>query len=756
MVAHMPKPFQVLSIAFVLCLAPLHALPTFTVGSGGTHASLQGAVDACPSEGCVIQLLDAEYAVPREVWIGGKKHLSIEPSPALKAAGTRPHLLAASPERLFTDAGTAANPSDPLRPAGWKRWPVSYTSGEGGALNTTNPYSTTGFQYNGLLVIDSSSDIRIEGLHIDGGSPRYFLNKGVWSGKYEVVFGNVGVNLHHSRNVVVRDCRLSNFFAGLYLNSSNKGGATATLGTSEQASTTSPASGAMGAHVVERNIFHDNWWAAYDESEWDLGSIFRFNRSIANYNVRHEELRDSTTYEGQSMFGGFLYMKDVPRAIHRIHNNTIWKSPLVVGHGYFKVGVQHLFYNNIVGGFDQLPGTLRSAVANGPQLLSRCGYWNSNDVIGLGASDTNYQIMKVGIATIVDSTLCRGFGLRSDTCYVNLEDPVPVVAGTRFANPWNGWTFRKGGLVKVTYKGVDYWHFERSLTELYPGGGFFDSADGLGTATARFALNNVRWVRTIPWKSTTPGSTGFLEPDWNDSLVLAAIKGKGRRAGWTSEPLDVGAVVTQSLDTTLIGPRSLMDVGKDGANCWRLPIRLHSRFASARVVSVKAWSYTFATSQSTSGLGSVPKVVGIASVADSTVANGSSLKVCTNSGPSLTADLRFELETEAALQGGATVRFEPAVFLATTATPVFVGTARRSATADLRISQAGRSLVAHGLVDGPLRIELRTLDGRVLAKTSTSSRDGIASIPLPEGARGPVLVRVSQGDNSWQKIALPL
>jgi hypothetical protein len=266
----------------------------------------------------------------------------------------------------------------------------------------------------------------------------------------------------------------------------------------------------------------------------------------------------------------------------------------------------------------------------------------------------------------------------------------------------------------------------------------------------------MRWVRTIPWKSEDPTSPEFLEPDWNDPLIITAIKGKGRPSGWAAAPLDLGAVVRQTLDTTLIGPRSLLAVGKDGANCWRLPIRLHARFSSARVVSLKAWSYTFATSLSIDGLGSAPTAVGITSIGDSAPANGSSLKVCTNAGPSLTADLRFDLETEATPQGGATVRFEPAVFLATVATPDFVGAADRTTPTHLRILRIGGSLVAHGLAEGAVRIELRALDGRLLARASTWSREGVASIALPEGVRSPVLVGIHQGDKSWQRIALPL
>lgn len=119
--------------------------------------------------------------------------------------------------------------------------------------------------------------MRIEGLLIYGGTPDHFANKVAWDCKYDVLFGDVGVNIRRSRGVRIRDNVIKGFFAGLHINNRNLGGVLAPApmdGIPSLNPGTKP--GLMGAHVIEHNVFHHNWWVAYDEAEWGLGSTFRF------------------------------------------------------------------------------------------------------------------------------------------------------------------------------------------------------------------------------------------------------------------------------------------------------------------------------------------------------------------------------------------------------------------------------------------------------------------------------------------------
>lgn len=523
-------PVRALLVAVLGVLSgPTLGAEVFTVGSGGTHSSLQSAVDACPTEGCTIQLLDSVYKLSREVWIENKRNLAIERSPALRQAGIRPRLVATTLSP-FQEEGTSANPTDPQRPAGWKRWPVTCKDSTGGSLDAKNPYSTTGYQYNGLVVVLSSQDIRLEGLTLDGGNPTTFLNKAIWDCKYDIFFGNVGINLFHSARVVVRDSDLRRFFSAIYIRNRNPGGAVATPNPEDSADkAVEPFSryGAMGDHLVERNEIHHNWWAVYDEMEWDLGSTFRFNRIASNFNPSFG-LDPLESNEQANMAGGFLYVKDVLQAIHRIHNNTIWGSPLVIGHGYFKAGIQHLFYNNLVGGFDQILTNpkLKTMLRDDRQLLSKYGFWLDHNLFEIRDSSAAVRVTNTTSLLVRDSAICASQPSVSP-CWVNLDEATRYK--TVFAWPWMGWSVAGDGIVQGKVRGVEVRASQVQASELFQGGGRIKSLMPMSTALDVLAADNF-WAFELPLKGRVQGAPGFLEPDWTDSLVLRTVRAQGALA----------------------------------------------------------------------------------------------------------------------------------------------------------------------------------------------------------------------------------
>lgn len=750
---HSPSRFRIPAWAFFTLFAASAAVAqtAFSVGTGGTYPSIQAAVNACPASGCVIVLNDSVYHLDREVWIEGKSNLSIRPSSLLAMAGIRPRLWNDGTDTALK--GTAADPEDTLgiRPAGWKKWPNTCTSEPGGSSDTVNPLSTQGYASNGLVVVTGSSNVRLEGLVLDGIRPQYFVNKGVWSCKYDVLFGNVGINLLRSKNVVVRDCEIRNFFAALFIDDMNSTGIVAT-GTQQHPAQEAKGHGAMGEHVVEHNIIHDNWWAIYDQGEWDLGSTFRFNRCIANRNTNFAE-SNAISSEANNMAGGFLYVKDVPRAIHRIHNNTIWASPLVIGHGAFKPGVQHLFYNNIVGGFTLLDAKLRSMVNDWRQLMSQYSVWMENNLFEVGAADSIYQIQKFSSGQVFDSAACAASGMTGmSSCWIGFDEPTPVLTGMRKSWLWNGWKTRSGGTYAATIQGKTYLLPSAMMIEQFPGGGFIDSVMGLASTGKYIDISSAQnvWVKSLPWKSTTLGAANYFEPNWDDSLVLRAVKSRGRKASGWSDALDLGAVVSNTLDSNLQGPRSQLEPSRGAGNCWRIPLRIGSKVAVMHITSVRAWSTPFATDETSTAK---PPTEFFAQIpANTSIADPSTLDICLEATPAANADIRFQIESEGALQGGSTVGFEPAYFLVPAQSdPSGIGVRGTARTpGSLHLARVGNQLVAGGLPAGAFHLVLRSLDGRVLRDASLVSERGAVSFALPGFGRKPVLVQIRQGDHAWQ------
>lgn len=728
--------------------APTLAADVFTVGAGGTHPSLQSAINACPADGCTIQLLDSLYQLPREVWIENKRNLAIERSAALRQAGIRPRLVGNAITQ-FQVAGTAANPTDPLRPAGWKRWPVHCKDSVGGSLDAKNPYSTNGFQYNGLLVVVASQDIRLEGIALDGQNPAVFTNKGIWNCMYDVLFGNVGINLFHSARVVVRDTEIRNFFTGFYIQNRNPGGAVASPNPNDLADqAVEPYSryGAMGDHLIERNEIHHNWWAVYDEMEWDLGSTFRFNRIASNFNPFLGS-DPSESSEMGNMAGGFLYVKDVSQAIHRIHNNTIWGSPVVIGHGYFKAGIQHLFYNNLVGGFDQILTfpKLKSALRNDRQQLSKYGFWLDHNLFEIRDSSATVTKTAFNAIQVRDSATCAAHG-QSSPCFLMLDEPTSI--RTVFVWPWNGWTVAGGGIIrgKVGGKLVESTHPQAS--ELFPGGGRIQSLMPNTTQLDVLAANN-HWAFELPLKSRVQGTPGFLEPDWNDSLVGRTVRGQGSLAsGWTNAGgrTDRGAILSEGTTPEIWALKSQEPVFKVGVNCYAVQLRTRSGSGSGpvRLATVEAWSAPFQDGT----FSAVPAVkpLKLKALLDSSFVEGQWKTICLDSTPSQTAGLRFHVTLSRATPFG-TAFSEPAYYLlAKPSVDLVVGATKtpREPLA-LRASWVRGGLLLRGLGLESVKVTVTNLQGRRLLRTEVHPRSSAVFVPASPSWKGAVIVVVDQG-----------
>jgi len=345
----------------------------------GDFTTIQAAVNNCDplQDVCTIGVLDLNTILEAPVWIEGKANITIQ---GQTTSGAKPSIqfdpalytLVANPNagqqaqvpKLFTlswlqISGTA----DPERPAGWLMWPyigapdgAAATNGPiGKATDTSSQYSSSGFQHNGMIVIKKSSNITIRGLKLVA-QPVIFQNQGIWNNMYDVLFGTVGINLMQSKAVTIDGNDISGFFTGIYNNGRNPGGMFGIANPNDvdvQAIVPLSRYGQVGNHNIERNYFHDNWWCMYGESIWDLASRIHHNVAYNNMNKSFQYLDSlkvakANSNEMNNQTGGFYYMKDEVLAADRMYNNTILRSPIVIGFGYFRAGTQEMFYNNVV------------------------------------------------------------------------------------------------------------------------------------------------------------------------------------------------------------------------------------------------------------------------------------------------------------------------------------------------------------------------------------------------------------------------
>ena len=326
-------------------------------GGPGSAARLQAAVDACPADGCRIELPDSDYPMDRQVWVVGRSDIAfVGSSPAKPVLRWVDSLLvpdAATIAKLF-QMRPPPGASRPLLAPGWLMWPSSGLVGPGTLADSANPWAREGFQHNGMFVVKESRGISFRGLVLDGNKSASFLVQGVWGGRYDVQHGSVGVALLRSFGAEISDCEIRRFWSAIYSNGRNPSCAP-WRGPDDPASS-APAAwsgcGSVGAHLVERNRFHGNWWAIQSESEWDMGSVFRDN--IA-WNQANQAIRSPATAvasakarDALNQHGGFLQTKDVLLAAHVVTHNTLVDNILPYGHSGYRSAPNAMWSHNVV------------------------------------------------------------------------------------------------------------------------------------------------------------------------------------------------------------------------------------------------------------------------------------------------------------------------------------------------------------------------------------------------------------------------
>lgn len=595
-------------LALTLASVSQAAIKNFTVSATagkGTHQSIQAAVNDCGAEDvCTINLIDGLYTIRRPIWIEGKSRITIQ---GATTTGVRPKLtypadfatMVTNPltgtkvqskvRKVFTlpflveanglpcanNAGTGCT-EDPKRPAGWSMWPYKAASADpvpnndpGDKSDVSNPYSSSGFQRNGMFVVEKSVDITIRGLSLDGVQPMYFVNNGIWSQKYDVLFGSVGVNSMQSLRTTVQDCELKNFFSGFYINGRNPGGTYGQANPDDLDLTNIvPLSrfGKSGDHTFEKNFVHDNWWFLYDEIEWDMGSTIRYNVAWNNINKAFQygdSLKDAeaTGDEMNNQTGGFVYMKDVTLVTHKIYNNTLYKHGIVLGFGGWRAGTQHLFYNNVMAGpIDSLKGIKFGQ--DWHQMLQLAGTTIYNNTFELEGG-VKYGYQTATQAQIISDTLpdpnTPGKFCYPTGCWVNIE-PVKYVSQIQPEFLWNGWGIAQGGSFEAYYTdkaGKRWGPFMVYNNQLRDSTGLIIKMQGSAADSNTWKQHLNMYALKIPFQSRDPLAATFMMPQWGTNIVNKVIRHQGWAAAhrnFDGTLVDRGAYCYDSLaDKTILG-----------------------------------------------------------------------------------------------------------------------------------------------------------------------------------------------------------
>jgi len=423
------------------------------------------------------------------------------------------------------------------------------TSGDG-------PGTSGNFETCGALRVKRARGVTIDGITVDGGGAFVFGAPGVWcppeGGNCSALFhGNAAITLVVSSGTVIRNCELRNAYFGVNVKDRNTGGIFGNPNPADN-DLTVPLSGfgKTGNHLFEHNRVHGNAVGFFFESSWDLGVTVRYNLIYNNYYT--STIRDAVAKlpEPDNQQPCAFLFKDIYISPVAIYNNTLYNN-YANFIGTWKIGGQHLIFNNIFG-----PS---SGVATG----------NSTTNITYMIIDTKFpNRMKHCVFSNIDRQQFQ-IGCQDNYCANNPNNPYTpggcFVRDVKISNSFSN----------ATKTSVNFQTCNQGVT--YPPGSGTQPVDivlpgaiipggGQGQSATPFAADaNIKWLEMVGGKitnqnnsitfpalfqSTDPTSPNFLEPKWDEELVIAHIKNKGWPAAGIRNPdgsmADLGAIPSSS------------------------------------------------------------------------------------------------------------------------------------------------------------------------------------------------------------------
>lgn len=398
----MPLPLLLLAFA-----TAGHASDVFRVSAtGGTHSSLQSAIDACGPAGCRIELTDSVYRFDAPVTILRKSDIDVV---GARPDGRRPILAIADEARTLvaipdldgfsasrthpaiwetTAPDTVVDPdgsidildksmrmggaglaarflvqpgravgggTHPRRPSGWLLAPYTMAHAE---MEFDRYDDVEQHLHAALILVDSSRSIRFSGLEFDGGSPIAFQTLSLWADRYGLTGGVAAVSFNASLDGEVSDCDVHDWYTGIRAVDNNRGGLVSDLMATDLGADQGfwflrPLAdpGSMGGHRIEGNLGHHNFLFVDLEQSWDLGSSIRFNRAWENGNTRilaasGRSPRADFDIEAWGL-GGFLHLKDVVYPTTIVQGNTLVRNTLDIEQMGYRASTAPLFFDNL-------------------------------------------------------------------------------------------------------------------------------------------------------------------------------------------------------------------------------------------------------------------------------------------------------------------------------------------------------------------------------------------------------------------------
>jgi|GEM_PF-3508009 len=633
-----------ISLLPILIGVQLSSVHVVSVPGGlGSAKRIQAAVDACPKEGCLIQLPDAEYAMENMVWI--RKRTDIQ----LTGTGIQPPHLVWDDSLLVPDtSGTAKlfdlvpypDSSRQTPPKGWLRWPDTLQPNIPGSVSdTTNEFSGTGFQHGGMFVVDLSQRIRFERLHLDGRKTAAFKGSGI---NWLLLHGSVGISLFQSLAVDIVECELDRFWSAIYSTEWNdKCSIWNGAWSSTVPATAWSACGKMGGHLVERNRIHDNWYGFYSNSGLDQGSVLRENlawnnanqylvdpaKSVTPHSMIGTKATLSTTL--QDIPGGFLMISNSLFPVHVLSHNTIVDAPLpYVVDGGGRALPNALWVDNIFDLHDSV-GTTRistyqwipSSELNANHFWNNlvrhrtAGYFTSIYQITLSDTTVTETWMELAPKDTVGGTQTGGrqllvpkdtidgtvrydtFSIFYDTTFKDYTTKnVNADPTFQLLRPWPLLQPRSGEFPILQIPGIRKTISVKTMPgQRYTVSQWFpNNIDSMGlagialsdTATATAILRGNRICRDCPFVSTDPASPSFLVPSARSRQVDSALAGRGTFRS------DIGALDTAG-GTSTRAPLRVRATGMPNYDKTRKQLLLPVRMLTENVKLDKIFAWRF-------------------------------------------------------------------------------------------------------------------------------------------------------------------
>ncbi|NLD92918.1 MAG: hypothetical protein GX639_09645 [Fibrobacter sp.] len=414
------------------------------------------------------------------------------------------------------------------------------------------------FDKNGAVRIMNAQGCKIEGITVDGGGAYPFAYSGIWNGSSALFHGNAAITLYVAGDVTIRNCELRNAYFGINFKDRNEGGIFANSNPADLAKwRVVPLSGfgKTGNHLIENNRIHNNSWAMFFESSWDLGTTIRYNLIYENHHTSTLGRQVKSMPDGGLQPGGAMLFKDDLFSPIAIYNNTFWHNHTFLC-GLWRSAAQHLIFNNIIAE---------------PYML-----WSQNRDFQY-PQDYTYKFVNLLkhnlFASQVDTPVTR-----TENYELRVKDPetgkdtlvrkrFTGISQVRITGEINN-VEATGEDVPVSFtysSGIDTVRYFRANFVIHPG--------ALITSPFPNTTNNKsnnRWLEPV-FQSTDPTDPRFLTPDWDDPVMKEFIVDRGWPAAGVYDGdgsiADIGAIPysTKQDEVILIKPTEPVSISNTTA-----------------------------------------------------------------------------------------------------------------------------------------------------------------------------------------------